>query len=55
VDECKPLVTGDRTYKIMIERYPKNSRVLRSYGRFLEEVRSDPRRVGTHAALLSHI
>jgi hypothetical protein len=27
---------GDRTYKIMIERYPKNSKLLRSYGRFLE-------------------
>ena len=26
----------------MIERYPKSSKLLRSYGRFLEEVRNDP-------------
>ena len=33
---------GNRTYKVMIERYPKSSKLLRSYGRFLEEVRNDP-------------
>lgn len=32
----------DRAYKIAMEKYPKNVTLLRSYGRFLEELKNDP-------------
>ena len=31
-----------RTYRLVLERYPSNAKLLRSYARFLEGVRNDP-------------
>ena len=33
---------ANRTYRLVLERYPKNAKLLRSYGRFLENVKNDP-------------
>ncbi|KAG2493479.1 hypothetical protein HYH03_008295 [Edaphochlamys debaryana] len=33
---------ADRTYKMVLDRYPSSVKLLRSYGRFLEEVKNDP-------------
>jgi Tfp pilus assembly protein PilF len=33
---------ASRTYRLVLERYPRNAKLLRSYGRFLENVRNDP-------------
>jgi Tfp pilus assembly protein PilF len=33
---------ANRTYRLVLERYPRNAKLLRSYGRFLEGVRNDP-------------
>ena len=30
------------TYRLVLDRYPRNAKLLRSYGRFLENVRNDP-------------
>eukprot|EP00899_Mesostigma_viride_P003556 jgi/Mesvir1/13200/Mv06160-RA.2 len=34
-------VRADRSYKILLERYPKNVKLLQSYSRFLDEVKND--------------
>jgi len=31
-----------RTYKLVLDRYPRNAKLLRSYGKFLENVKQDP-------------
>ena len=33
---------ADRTYKMVLDRYPSSVKLMRSYGRFLEEVKNDP-------------
>jgi hypothetical protein len=33
---------ANRTYRLVLERYPKSAKLLRSYGRFLENVKNDP-------------
>lgn len=33
---------ANRTYRLVLDRYPRNAKLLRSYGRFLENVRNDP-------------
>ena len=33
---------ASRTYRLVLDRYPKNAKLLRSYGRFLENVKNDP-------------
>ena len=35
-------VAANRTYRLVLERYPKSAKLLRSYGRFLENVKNDP-------------
>lgn len=30
------------TYRLVLDRYPKNAKLLKSYGRFLENVKNDP-------------
>lgn len=35
-------VAANRTYRLVLERYPKSTKLLRSYGRFLENVKNDP-------------
>jgi hypothetical protein len=35
-------VAANRTYHLVLERYPKSAKLLRSYGRFLENVKNDP-------------
>eukprot|EP00899_Mesostigma_viride_P016287 jgi/Mesvir1/2465/Mv09995-RA.3 len=42
-------ITAERTYRSVLEIYPKNSRLLRSYAKFLEGVKNDI----THAARYS--
>eukprot|EP00899_Mesostigma_viride_P008503 jgi/Mesvir1/17654/Mv08869-RA.2 len=34
-------VRADRSYKILLERYPRNTKLLESYARFLDEVKND--------------
>jgi len=34
--------SASSTYKVVLERYPKSVKLMRSYGRFLEEVKNDP-------------
>lgn len=33
---------ADRTYRMVLERYPTSVKVLRCYARFLEDVQNDP-------------
>jgi hypothetical protein len=33
---------ANRTYRLVLDRYPRNAKLLRSYGRFLENVKQDP-------------
>lgn len=33
---------AEKTYKTMLERFPTSVKVLRSYAKFLEDVRNDP-------------
>lgn len=30
------------TYRLVLDRYPKNAKLLKSYGKFLENVKNDP-------------
>mmetsp|Transcript_40560 Transcript_40560/g.129319 ORF Transcript_40560/g.129319 Transcript_40560/m.129319 type:complete len:1181 (+) Transcript_40560:325-3867(+) len=41
---------GISTYAIVMERYPKSVKLMRSYGRFLEEVKNDPWTGGKYLA-----
>eukprot|EP00899_Mesostigma_viride_P012074 jgi/Mesvir1/20868/Mv07951-RA.2 len=36
------VAAGDRAYRALLERYPKSSKLLRSYGQFLDEAKNDP-------------
>ena len=33
---------ANRTYRLVLDRYPRNAKLLRSYGCFLENVKNDP-------------
>ncbi|GAB4819671.1 hypothetical protein N2152v2_006717 [Parachlorella kessleri] len=41
---CIPASTdaAEHSYKVLMERYPNNPRVLRAYARFLQQVKNDP-------------
>jgi len=39
VEEAR--VRAERTYKVLLERFPGNARLVRAYARFLEDVRCD--------------
>lgn len=36
------IATADAQYRSALERYPKSSRLLRAYARFLQDIRNDP-------------
>lgn len=33
---------AEKVYRVALERYPKSVKLLRIYGKFLEDVRNDP-------------
>ncbi|WIA28374.1 hypothetical protein OEZ86_010920 [Tetradesmus obliquus] len=40
IDEME--LMAEKTYKLVLDRYPTNAKLLKSYGKFLEHVKNDP-------------
>eukprot|EP00879_Flechtneria_rotunda_P020397 GHRR01021459.1.p1 GENE.GHRR01021459.1~~GHRR01021459.1.p1 ORF type:complete len:889 (+),score=208.65 GHRR01021459.1:224-2890(+) len=40
MDEMESM--AEKTYKLVLDRYPTNAKLLKSYGKFLESVKNDP-------------
>eukprot|EP00882_Tetradesmus_deserticola_P006573 GHRQ01006917.1.p1 GENE.GHRQ01006917.1~~GHRQ01006917.1.p1 ORF type:complete len:1485 (+),score=562.58 GHRQ01006917.1:723-5177(+) len=40
IDEME--VMAEKTYRLVLDRYPTNAKLLKSYGKFLENVKNDP-------------
>ena len=39
----------EKTYKLVIQRYPKSVKVLRAYSRFLAEIKNNPWKAENYA------